>query len=52
MYVVNFDEIKALATKINRKTVSQAIVVFVEMPEVEKAFSKVSIAYLHTRCTL
>lgn len=51
-YVVNFDEFKALATKINKKTVSRAIIVFVEMPEVEKAFSKASIVYLHPRCTL
>jgi hypothetical protein len=46
-YVVNFEEYKGLATKIVKKTISKPIIVFVEMPEVEKAFSKVGTANLY-----
>ena len=45
-YIVNFNEFKALATKINKKTISWAIIVTVEMTDIEKAFSKVSTAKL------
>ena len=41
-YIVNFKEFKALAIKINKKTISQAITVFVEMPEVREVFSNVT----------
>ena len=43
-YVINFDEFKALATKVKKKTISQPIIVSVEMPDIEKVFSKVSTA--------
>ena len=43
-YVINFDEFKALATKVNKKTISRPIIVSVEMPDIEKVFSKVSTA--------
>ena len=43
-YVINFDEFRALATKVNKKTISWPIIVSVEMPDIEKAFSKVSTA--------
>ncbi|KAI9440749.1 hypothetical protein H4582DRAFT_1811407 [Lactarius indigo] len=39
-YVVNFDEYEHLATKIIKRQPAKPIVVFVNMPAVEKAFSK------------
>jgi hypothetical protein len=45
-YLISIDEYEGLATKINKKSLSKPIVVFIEMPEVEKTFSKVGIANL------
>ena len=45
-YVVNFDEYEGLVTKIGKRPSFRPIIVFVEMPEVEKVFSKVSKANL------
>ena len=50
-YVVNFKEYESLATKIGKKSPSRPIIVFVEMPEIEKAFSKVSTANLYLYCS-
>jgi hypothetical protein len=44
MYIVNFDEYESLVTRINRKSPYRPIIVIIEMPEVDKVFSKVSIA--------
>jgi|ERR1700677_2994690 len=47
MDVVNFNEYQGLVTKIYKKRPTKPVVVFVEMPAVEKAFSsKVSTAIL------
>jgi hypothetical protein len=46
-YVVNFTEYEGLATKILKKCPRRPISVFVEMPEVEKMFSKASISNLY-----
>jgi hypothetical protein len=43
-YVVNFDEYEILANKILKKQPRKPITVFIDMPDVKKAFSKVSIA--------
>jgi hypothetical protein len=43
-YIVNFDEYEGLATKIIKKQPVKPIVVFVEMPAVEKAFAKVTVS--------
>ena len=45
-YIINFDEYNCLVTKINKRMPFQPIAVFVEMPQVEKVFSKVSRANL------
>jgi hypothetical protein len=50
-YVVNFEEYECLATKIVKKSPSRPIIVFVEMPEVDKAFSKVSTANFYLYCS-
>ncbi|KAF8265502.1 hypothetical protein EI94DRAFT_1436561, partial [Lactarius quietus] len=42
MYIINFDEYKGLVTKIGKRTPSRPIIIFVEMPEVEKVFAKVN----------
>ncbi|KAI9437879.1 hypothetical protein BJY52DRAFT_1207063 [Lactarius psammicola] len=42
-YIVNFDEYKRLATKIIKRQPTRPITVFVDMPAVEKVFSKNSL---------
>ena len=46
-YVINYDEYERLATKIVKRSPSRPIIVFVEMPDVVKAFAKASIASLY-----
>ncbi|KAI9457459.1 hypothetical protein BJY52DRAFT_1120377 [Lactarius psammicola] len=41
-YIVNFNEYKRLATKIVKRQPTRPITVFVDMPAIEKVFSKVS----------
>ncbi|KAF8270729.1 hypothetical protein EI94DRAFT_1797818 [Lactarius quietus] len=41
MYIINFDEYKGLVTKISKRIPSQPIIIFIEMPEVEKVFVKI-----------
>ncbi|KAF8272676.1 hypothetical protein EI94DRAFT_1452236, partial [Lactarius quietus] len=42
MYVINFNEYKGLANKILKKSPSGPITVFIEMPDIERVFSKVN----------
>ncbi|KAF8272673.1 hypothetical protein EI94DRAFT_1425070, partial [Lactarius quietus] len=41
-YVINFNEYKGLANKILKKSPSGPITVFIEMPDIERVFSKVN----------
>ena len=50
-YIINFDEYMSLVTKINKRLPSRPIIVFVEMPQVEKVFLKVSRANLCICCS-
>jgi hypothetical protein len=51
-YVVNFNEYEGLAAKILKRRPTRPIVVFVETPDIEKAFSKASKSNLDVHYSL